>query len=113
MFPKTMKVLATFVLLLALGFAPLVSTLTHGPFAQVETSDHVDWNGHDGKHSTADVHEHHDSTNHDHSTQAILHVDVGLGLNAPELNKAGNHPVLNGTARDGPRRPPRVLDLAS
>ncbi len=102
--------LAVLILLVSLGLAPVTDAVTHGPGTLAAEADHAAWHAEKDEVWQADGHQHHDATDHDHSTMIILPsqqdqtFDLGAAI---ELNDL---PALNGAIRDGPRRPPRVWD---
>jgi hypothetical protein len=100
--------MAVVMLLLALGYAPVLDTLSHGPGALAIEADHAAWHAEKGEIWQADSHQHHDSTDHDHTTSVILTAQENEILDMRTEAEFGNLPVLNGAIRDGPRRPPRA-----
>ena len=100
--------LAALVLFLAFVLAPIVSSLTHGPGQLAMEADHAAWHAEQGEHWHAADHDHHDAADHDHTPTVIL--PAGGDLLPPlttERWTAQARP-LDGTIRDGPRRPPRL-----
>jgi len=94
-------------LLLSLGSAPVVDALTHGPGTLAAEADHAAWHAEKGEIWQADGHQHHDSTDHDHSTVIILDnhdnetFDLRIAIELSDLL------ALSSATHDGPRRPPR------
>ena len=101
------RLLAVLMLLLSLGSAPVIDALTHGPGTLAAEADHAAWHAEKGEVWQADSHQHHDSTDHDHATSAILGSQEASIFDMRTAAKFGDLPVLSGAIRDGPRRPPR------
>ncbi|MEY4698373.1 MAG: hypothetical protein RIT14_2801 [Pseudomonadota bacterium] len=96
-------------LLLALAFAPLFSTLTHGQGQIAVEADHAAWHAEQGGHWHATDLGLPDAGDHDHSPTVIL--PAGDEMKKPpttEVWRAQGTP-LSDTIRDGPRRPPRLV----
>ena len=73
-FNWVIRPLAVLMLLLSLGSAPMVDALTHGPGTLAAKADHAAWHAEKGEVWQADSHQHHDSTDHDHTTSVTLRV---------------------------------------
>lgn len=99
--------LAVLFLLLSLGFAPVVDALTHGPGTLATEADHAAWYAEKREVWQAQDHQHHDSTDHDHSTVIILASHENEVFNLTTAIELSDLPTLNAAIRDGPRRPPR------
>jgi len=108
-FDWVIRALAALMLLLALGSAPVVDALTHGPGTLATEADHASWHAEKGETSQADSHQHHDSTDHDHSTSVILTSQETEVFDMRTATEFGGLPALSGAIRDGPRRPPREM----
>ena len=98
-------------LLLSLGSAPVVDSLTHGPGTMAAEADHAAWHAEKSEVWQADSHQHHDSTDHDHdhdhATSVILASQEAEFFDIRTAAEFGDLPILSGAIRDGPRRPPR------
>jgi predicted NUDIX family NTP pyrophosphohydrolase len=106
-FDRVIQVLSVLMLLLSLGSAPVVAALTHGAGTLAAEADHAAWHAEKGEVLQADTHQHHDSTDHDHSTSVILTLQETAVFDMRTAAEFGDLPVLSGATRDGPRRPPR------
>ena len=94
-----------FVALIALGFAPVVTALTHGPGALVAEADHAAWHAEQGDLDRAP---HHDASDHDHSTATILPDPIAVEMTIDRRAEACEPFPLGDACRKGPRRPPRA-----
>ena len=110
---SVLRALAAVVLLLSLGFAPVTDALNHGPGTLAAEADHAAWHATRGELWQADVHQHHDSSEHDHSTSVVLGSQAADTFEAQEVIELHDLPVLAGAIRDGPRRPPRGNNLTA
>lgn len=98
---------ACLVVALSLAVAPAVEALEHGPGVIVAEADHRAFHPEHG-HSHEMPLGHHDSTDHDHVSVALLDAP-GLGAHpAPRKTLRPESLAVDGTIRDGPRRPPRL-----
>ena len=104
-----LRPLVVLTLLLSLGSAPVVDALTHGPGTLAAEADHAAWHAEKGEVWQADSHQHHDSTDHDHSTVIILASQENEVFDLTTAIEVSDLPALSGAIRDGPRRPPRDL----
>jgi hypothetical protein len=104
-----LRPLAVLTLLLSLGSAPVVDALTHGPGTLAAEADHAAWHAEKGEIWPAQRDQHHDSTDHDHSTVIILASHENEVFDLTTAIKFSDLPALSGAIRDGPRRPPRNL----
>ena len=102
-----MRPLAVLMLLLSLGSAPVMDALTHGPGTLAAEADHAASHAEKGESWQADIHQPHDSTDHDHATSVILASQDTEAFDLRTTAEFGDLPVLSGPIRDGPRRPPR------
>lgn len=106
-FRRIMQALAAVVLLLSLGLVPVTDALTHGPGTLAAEAEHTAFHAARGEHWTTTGHQHHDASDHDHASPAILEsrgvtlVQVGQAVETAAL------PQMTGVIRDRPRRPPR------
>lgn len=107
-FHGVIRSLAVVMLLLALGSAPVLDALAHGPGALAIEADHAAWHAEKGEVWQADSHQHHDSTDHDHTASVILTSQETDVFDLRIAAEFGDLPVLHGAIRDGPRRPPRA-----
>ena len=99
---------AAIVMALSLAAAPAIEAVKHGPGAMVAEADHRAYHAEHG-HSHDMPSGHHDSGDHDHVSAAVL-ASPGAAFHAPPtrtLRPEGM--VADGTIRDGPRRPPRLM----
>ena len=82
--------------------------MTHGPGTAAAEAEHAAFHADRGENWQTAEHAHHDATDHDHATQAILPdratTLVVLGA-VIELRNLGQ---MTDVIRDGPRRPPRL-----
>ena len=69
---RIMQALAAIVLLLSLGVASVTDALTHGPGTLLAKAEHAAFHADRGEHWAATGHPHHDASDHDHATPAIL-----------------------------------------
>lgn len=106
-FDRVIRVLAVLLLLLSLGSAPVVDALTHGPGTPATEADHASWHAEKGEIWLADGHQHHDSTDHDHSTVIILANQENQMFDLRTAVEFSDLLALSGASHDGPRRPPR------
>lgn len=92
-------------LLLALALAPVTQSATHGPATLMAEMDHPAHPAAPGAHD----HDHHGTTDHDHTTSVILPATASLA--APDGRDIWTAPSAHssGIASTGPRRPPRAL----
>lgn len=103
---------ATLALVLALFLAPLTHSLTHGPAAYAEAAasladDLADGHGH--SHDSDAPTGHHDSTDHDHPTVALIPPQPATAL-PPLPDSPRPAPQLSdGRERGNLLRPPRTL----
>lgn len=94
------------VLLLALALAPAVEAAHHGPGTLVAEADHHTHEaGADHHHPEA----HHDSTDHDHVSVALLTSHGVEVYSNPGRDDPSGSLVAVSSPPDGPRRPPRPM----
>jgi hypothetical protein len=110
---RVLQALAALVLLLSLGLGPVMDALTHGPGTHAAEADHAAWHAGRGEIWQADAHQHHDATDHDHSTSVILAAQATHSFEAQGVIELRDPPVLTGAIRDGLRRPPRGTRLTA
>lgn len=106
-FRRIMQALAAITLLLSLGLAPVTDALTHGLGTLLAEAEHAAFHAERGEHWTATGHQHHDASDHDHATPAILEAGDETLLDFATAIETGVLPQMTGVIRDGPRRPPR------
>lgn len=104
---RVLRALVALLLVLALGSAPVVDALAHGPGTLAAEADHANWHAERGEIWQADGHQHHDSTDHDHSTVIILANQDAVTFDPRSAIQIGDLLALSGATQDGPRRPPR------
>ena len=99
---------AAIVMALCLAAAPAIEAVKHGPGAMLAEADHRAYHAEHG-HSHDLPSGHHDSGDHDHVSAAVL-TSPGIEHHAPpERTLRPDGMVANGTIREGPRRPPRLM----
>lgn len=99
---------AAIVMALSLAAGPAIEAVKHGPGAMVAEADHRAYHSEHG-HSHAIPNGHHDSGDHDHVGAAVL-VSPGAEFHAPPMRTLRpDGMVADGTIREGPRRPPRLM----
>lgn len=108
-FDWVIQVLAVLMLLLSLGSAPVADALTHGPGTLAAEADHAAWHAEKGEIWQADDHQHHDSTDHDHSIVIILANQDNETFDLRTATPLSDLLALSGAIQDGPRRPPRGM----
>lgn len=106
-FSRVFRPLAVLLLLLSLGSAAVTDALTHGPGTLTAEADHAAWHAEKGEAWPAQGHQHHDSTDHDHSSVIVLASHENELFDLSTAIEPSDLPVLSGAVRDGPRRPPR------
>jgi hypothetical protein len=95
-------------LALSLAAAPAVEAVQHGPGALAAEADHRAYHaGHGQTHDFAGS-DHHDSSDHDNVSSALLASPGTEAPSLPERTLRSETLVADGTIRDGPRRPPRL-----
>jgi hypothetical protein len=93
---------------LSLAAAPAIEAIKHGPGAMVAEADHRAHRAAHG-HSHDMPSGHHDSGDHDHVSAAVL-ASPGATFHAPPMRTLRpDGTVADGTIREGPRRPPRLM----
>jgi hypothetical protein len=93
---------------LSLAAAPAIEAVKHGPGAMVAEADHLAYHAAHG-HSHDMPSGHHDSGDHDHVSAAVL-ASPGTTFHAPPMRTLRpDAKVADGTIREGPRRPPRLM----
>lgn len=102
-----LRALAAMMMLLSLGSAPVLDALTHDPGTLSAEADHSAWHAEKGETWQGDSHQHHDSTDHDHSISIIVASENTETFVVRTVIELSDLPVLSGAIRDGPRRPPR------
>ena len=99
---------ACLIMALSLAAAPAVEAVKHGPGAMAAEADHRAFHAEHG-HSHDMPSGHHDSSDHDHVSAALLRLP---GAAIPCRHRSGpcgqTALAADGTIRDGPRRPPRL-----
>jgi hypothetical protein len=99
---------AAVVMALSLAAAPAIEAVKHGPGAMVTEADHRVYHAEQG-YSHDIPSGHHDSGDHDH-VSAVVHASPGAAFHAPsEQTLRPDGMVADGTIREGPRRPPRLM----
>jgi len=106
-FDRVIRALAVLLMLLSLGSAPVVDALTHGPGTLAAEADHASRHAEKGEIWQAEGHQHHDSTDHDHSAVVILPDQDNETFDPRTATPLSDLLALSGAPRDGPRRPPR------
>lgn len=98
---------ACLIVAVSLAVAPAIEAVKHGPGAMVAEADHRAFHAEHG-HSHEMPQGHHDSTDHDHVSVALLDAP-GLEIHpAPQRTLRPETLAADDTIRDGPRRPPRL-----
>jgi hypothetical protein len=95
-------------LLAALVLAPLIAAFKHGPGALAIEADHLAYHLEQGNSHDSPA-AHHDSADHEHVMAAILPSPGLQAYTLPVLHQSLHQVRADGTARDGPRRPPRLV----
>lgn len=95
------------IVVLSLTVAQASEAIKHGPGAMASEADHRAFHA-ATEHCDEASHGHHDATDHDHVSAAVL-VPPDLDLH-PALQRKLRHETLSfdGAIREGPRRPPRL-----
>lgn len=98
----------TLIVVLSLAVAPSIEAVKHGPDAVLAEADHRSFHAKHG-HGHEMSQDHHDSTDHDHVSVVLLN-DPGMDAN-PDPQRTLRRDIIaaDGTIRDGPRRPPRLM----
>lgn len=100
--------IATLALVIALFLAPLTNSLTHGPAAHAEAMASLAHDLAHGHSHDADA-GHHDSTDHDHPTAALIPPQPATALPPlPDLPRPAPQ-LSDGRERGNLLRPPRAL----
>jgi len=99
---------AAIVMALPLAAAPAIEAVKHGPGAMVAEADHRAYHAEHG-HSHAMPGGHHDSGDHDHVSAAVLAPPAATFHAPPTRILRPDGMVADGTIREGPRRPPRLM----
>jgi hypothetical protein len=100
--------LAALCLALSLAVAPALETVKHGPGAMAAEADHRAYHVEHGHSHNIAGSDHHDSSDHDHVSVALLVVPAADIPPPPERILRPDPLVASDTIRDGPRRPPRL-----
>lgn len=99
---------ATIVMALSLAAAPAIEAVKHGPGAMAAKADHRAFHAEHGQTNYLPS-GHHDAGDHDHVSAAVL-ASPGAAFHAPpERSLRPDRMVTDGTIREGPRRPPRLM----
>ena len=99
---------AAILMSLALAAAPAIEAVKHSHGAMVAEVDHRAYHAAHG-HSHDIPSGHHDSGDHDHVSAAVL-AAPGATFHAPPTRAfLPGGTVADGTIREGPRRPPRLM----
>jgi hypothetical protein len=95
------------IMALSLSLAPSIESFKHGPGAMVAEAEHRSLHAEHG-HGHEMPSGHHDVTDHDHVGAALLGPQTMFVH--PALHRAlrSETSTVDGTTRDGPRRPPRL-----
>ena len=100
-------------LLLSLILGPFINALTHGPGVIVTEMEHLAWHAERGGGSIEEGHHHHDASDHDHVTPAILLREGEMKRPAVDLIEIHERHVGISLVREALRRPPRATEIAS
>lgn len=92
---------------LSLAAAPAIEAVKHGPAAHAAEADHRAFHAENG-HSHDMPSGHHDSSDHDHVSAAVLSAPGADVHIAPARSLRPDTMAAVGTIREGPRRPPRL-----
>lgn len=99
---------ACLIVALSLAVAPAIEAVKHGPGAMVAEADHRAFHAENG-HAHELPQGHNGSTDHDHVSVAVLDAP-GLEIHpTPQRTLRPETLAADGTIRDGPRRPPRLM----
>lgn len=95
-------------LALFIAGAPAIEAAKHGPGAMTAEADHRAYHAEHG-HTHDMPRGHHDSADHDHVVAAVLAPPEAAFQTSPERTLRPDGIAADGTIRDGPRRPPRLM----
>lgn len=98
---RIMQALAAIVLL-SLGVASVTDALTHGPDTLLAKAEHAAFHADRGEHWAATGHPHHDASDHDHATPAILAAEDETLPDFTTAIETGSLPQMTGVIRAGP-----------
>ncbi len=99
---------ASIVMALSLSAAPALEAVEHGPGAMMAEADYPAFHAEHG-HTHDMPGGHHDSGDHDHVCAVVLASSEAAFHAPPVRTSRPDSMVADGTIRDGPRRPPRLM----
>ncbi|HBD91948.1 MAG: hypothetical protein A2092_06400 [Rhodobacteraceae bacterium GWE1_64_9] len=112
-FGRIMQAIAALVLLMSLAVSPVTDAMTHGPGTLVVEAEHAAFHAARGEHQSTVGHTHHDASDHDHASPAILESRDETFVRVAEPVEISKLRQMTGVTCGGPRRPPRDTDLTT
>ncbi|NPD15138.1 hypothetical protein HOY34_07975 [Xinfangfangia sp. D13-10-4-6] len=106
--PLALRVVVA-VMLLALSLGPFVNALTHGPGVIVAEAEHLAWHAERNGDGTEGNHHHHDASDHDHVTPAIMLGESSISIPAEDRIETQERNLGISVTSEALRRPPRPV----